>query len=48
MLTLAFLNGDLKKEIYIEQPPTYRKPELNGMVYKPKKALYGFKHAPHA
>ena len=42
----AFLNGDLKEEVYVEQPPGFQKDK--NMVYSLKKALYFLKQAPHA
>ncbi|KAK6152092.1 hypothetical protein DH2020_014727 [Rehmannia glutinosa] len=36
----AFLNGILKEEVYVEQPPGFEK-TLGDKVYKLKKALYG-------
>ena len=44
----AFLNGDLKEEFYVEQPPRSVIPRSKGKVCKLKKALYGLKQAPHA
>ena len=41
----AFLNGDLKEEVYVEQPLGYKKKCEEGKVYKLKKALYGLKQA---
>lgn len=38
----AFLNGDLKEEIYLKQPPGLEK---DGRVYKLRKGLYGLKQA---
>jgi len=38
---LAFLNGDLKKEIYMKIPPGQNRPE--GHVWWLRKALYGLK-----
>ncbi|KAK0582430.1 hypothetical protein LWI29_025612 [Acer saccharum] len=45
---LAFLNGFLEEEIYVEQPPGYVKKVKKDKVYKLKKALYGLKQAPSA
>ena len=42
----AFLNGDLKEEVYVEQPPGFQ--QGKNMVYRLKKALYGLKQAPRA
>ncbi|GLT43009.1 hypothetical protein SLA2020_169860 [Shorea laevis] len=44
----AFLNGELKEEIYIEQPDGYVKKGAEHKVYLLKKALYGLKQAPRA
>ena len=41
-----FLNGDLKEEVYVGQPPGFQQDK--NMVYRLKKALYGLKQAPHA
>ena len=37
----AFLNGDLKEEIYTDIPPGYENVDSTGKVCKLKKALYG-------
>jgi hypothetical protein len=44
----AFLNGLIKEEIYVKQPPGFEDSEYPNHVYKLSKALYGFKQAPEA
>ena len=44
----AFLNGDLKEEVYVEQPLGFQQPKSKHMVYRLKKPLYGLKQAPRA
>src|SRR5713226_6516220 len=44
----AFLNGILKEEFYVDQPPGYTVKGHEDKVYKLKKALYGLKQAPQA
>ena len=44
----AFLNGPLKEEVYITQPPGYVVAGQEDKVYKLNKALYGLKQAPRA
>nr|GEU39589.1 retrovirus-related Pol polyprotein from transposon TNT 1-94 [Tanacetum cinerariifolium] len=44
----AFLNGELKKEVYVSQPEGFVDPDHPTHVYRLKKALYGLKQAPRA
>ena len=44
----AFLNGDLKEEIYLVQPEGYVKQGQEHLICKLKKALYGLKQAPRS
>nr|GFB58947.1 retrovirus-related Pol polyprotein from transposon TNT 1-94 [Tanacetum cinerariifolium] len=43
-----FLNGPLKKEVYVAQPDEFVDPDHPEKVYRLKKALYGLKQAPKA
>ncbi|GJR69178.1 retrovirus-related pol polyprotein from transposon TNT 1-94 [Tanacetum coccineum] len=45
---MAFLNGELKEEIYVSQLEGFVDQEYPSHVYKLKKALYGLKQAPRA
>jgi hypothetical protein len=44
----AFLNGPIKEEVYVEQPPGFEDSEYPNHMYKLSKALYGLKQAPKA
>jgi hypothetical protein len=39
----AFLNGPIKEEVYVEQPPDFEDSEYPNYVYKLSKELYGLK-----
>ena len=43
----AFWHGDLREEIYMEQPPGFIQTD-SSLVYQLKKSLYGLKQAPRA
>jgi hypothetical protein len=44
----AFLNGPIKEDVYVEQPPGFKSEEYSNHVYKLHKTLYGLKQAPRA
>jgi len=44
----TFLNGDLKEEVYIHQPPGFVIPDKENKVLRLCKALYGLRQAPRA
>ena len=44
----AFLHGDLHKEVYMDQPPSYEDESHQDYVCKMSKDFYGLKQAPRA
>ncbi|GKB22830.1 retrovirus-related pol polyprotein from transposon TNT 1-94, partial [Tanacetum coccineum] len=44
----AFLNGKLKEEVYVKQPPSFESCKFPDYVCKLDKTLYGLKQAPKA
>ena len=44
----AFLHGDLKEDVYVQQPEGFRVKGKEEKVYKLRKALYGLRQAPRA
>jgi hypothetical protein len=44
----VFLNGDLKDEVYVHQPPKFVIPDKEGKVLRLRKALYGLRQTPRA
>ncbi|GKF56587.1 retrovirus-related pol polyprotein from transposon TNT 1-94 [Tanacetum coccineum] len=45
---IAFLNGELKEEVYVSQPGGFVDQDNPSHMYKLKKALYSLKQAPRA
>jgi hypothetical protein len=45
---LVFLNGYLKEEVYVHQPPGFAIPEKEDKVLRMCKDLYGLRQAPRA
>jgi hypothetical protein len=44
----VFLNGPIKEEVYVEQPPSFESEGYTNHVYKLYKTLYRLKQAPRA
>nr|GFA11211.1 hypothetical protein [Tanacetum cinerariifolium] len=44
----AFLNGNLREEVYVSQPDGFVDPDNPNHMYKLKNALYGLKQAPRS
>jgi len=44
----VFLNGFIKEDVYVEQPPGFEDYKFSNHIYKLKKALYGLKKAPRS
>ncbi|KAJ9561581.1 hypothetical protein OSB04_006741 [Centaurea solstitialis] len=44
----AFLNGKLKEEVYVKQPPRFESKKYPNHIYYLDKALYGLEQAPRA
>jgi hypothetical protein len=45
---IAFLNGVIEEEVYIEKPQGFEVEDRKSHVYKMKKSLYGLKQSPRA
>jgi hypothetical protein len=44
----ALLNGPIKEEVYVEQPPGFESEGYPNHIYKLHKAFYRFKQEPRA
>ena len=44
----TFLNGFIKEEVYVEQPPGFEDTKYPNHVFRLKKTLYSLKQAPRA
>lgn len=43
---ITFLNGFIKEDVYVEQPPGFEDYKFPYHIFKLKKTLYGLKKAP--
>lgn len=43
-----FLHGELKEDVYVEQPKAFESDTENDKVYKLRKSLYGLRQARRA
>jgi len=46
-VTIAFLNGQLKEEVYMQQPDGFVAEGQEHLVCRLKQSIYGFKQSPH-
>jgi hypothetical protein len=44
----SYLNGPIKEEVYVEQPPGFKSEGYSNHVYKLHKTFYGLKQVPKA
>lgn len=47
-MKLAFLNGELEEDVYVEEPKGFEVKGMENKLYKSHKTLYGLKQAPRA
>jgi hypothetical protein len=47
-VNITFLNGPIKEDVYVEQPPDFKSEGYPNHVYKLHKTLYGLYQAPRA
>ncbi len=47
-MDITFLNGNIKEDIYMDQPASYIESSRPNMVCKLQRSLYGLKQAPRA